>query len=126
MGFDILYLPPIHPIGMAFRKGPNNNVIAGPDDEGSPWAIGSPGGGPKAIHSRVGPLAHSDLIGMAFRKGPNNNVIAGPDDEGSPWAIGSPEGGHKAIHSRLGTFADFDHLVNAARDLGMEIALDRT
>ena len=45
MGFDILYLPPIHPIGMAFRKGPNNNVIAGPDDEGSPWAIGSPEGG---------------------------------------------------------------------------------
>jgi starch synthase (maltosyl-transferring) len=76
MGFDILYMPPIHPIGLAFRKGPNNTTTAG------------------------------------------------PDDEGSPWAIGSPEGGHKAIHSKLGTFADFDNLVSAARENGMEIALD--
>jgi starch synthase (maltosyl-transferring) len=76
MGFDILYMPPIHPIGTAFRKGPNNTASTN------------------------------------------------PDDEGSPWAIGSAEGGHKAIHSKLGTFADFDHLVAAARDNGMEIALD--
>ena len=41
MGFDILYMPPIHPIGMAFRKGPNNTASANPDDEGSPWAIGN-------------------------------------------------------------------------------------
>ena len=40
MGFDILYLPPIHPIGTAFRKGPDNTADAGPDDPGSPWAIG--------------------------------------------------------------------------------------
>jgi starch synthase (maltosyl-transferring) len=77
MGFDILYMPPIHPIGRAFRKGPNNTASTNPDL-----------------------------------------------DEGSPWAIGSAEGGHKAIHSKLGTFADFDHLVAAARDSGMEIALD--
>jgi starch synthase (maltosyl-transferring) len=76
MGFDILYLPPIHPIGRAFRKGPNNNVVAG------------------------------------------------PDDEGSPWAIGSPEGGHKSLHPKLGTFPDFDHLVNATRENGMELAMD--
>jgi starch synthase (maltosyl-transferring) len=76
MGFDILYMPPIHPIGSAFRKGPNNTASTN------------------------------------------------PDDEGSPWAIGSPEGGHKAIHPKLGTFADFDNLVTAARDNGMEIALD--
>jgi starch synthase (maltosyl-transferring) len=76
MGFDILYLPPIHPIGHAFRKGPNNNVVAQ------------------------------------------------PEDEGSPWAIGSPEGGHTAIHPKLGTFADFGRLVSAARDVGMELAMD--
>ncbi len=57
MGFDILYLPPIHPIGRSFRKGRNNNVIAGPDDPGSPWAIGAEEGGHKAIHPELGTLA---------------------------------------------------------------------
>ncbi|MBK3572234.1 DUF3416 domain-containing protein, partial [Streptomyces sp. MBT65] len=42
MGFDVVYLPPIHPIGTAFRKGPNNSLSAGPEDAGVPWAIGSP------------------------------------------------------------------------------------
>jgi starch synthase (maltosyl-transferring) len=54
MGFDILYLPPIHPIGRAFRKGPNNTLTPGPDDPGSPWAIGGPEGGHKAIHPALG------------------------------------------------------------------------
>ena len=45
MGFQILYMPPIHPIGKAFRKGPNNTLNAGPQDPGSPWAIGSEVGG---------------------------------------------------------------------------------
>jgi starch synthase (maltosyl-transferring) len=57
MGFDILYLPPIHPIGRSFRKGPNNQPKAGPDDPGSPWAIGSEAGGHKAIHAELGTLA---------------------------------------------------------------------
>jgi starch synthase (maltosyl-transferring) len=56
MGFDVLYLPPIHPIGRANRKGPNNTLIAGPDDPGSPWAIGGAAGGHKAIHPRLGTL----------------------------------------------------------------------
>ena len=47
MGFDVLYLPPIHPIGRSFRKGPNNTLTAGPDDPGSPWAIGSARGRPQ-------------------------------------------------------------------------------
>ena len=47
MGFDVLYLSPIHPIGTTFRKGPNNTVVARPGDEGSPWAIGSSDGGHK-------------------------------------------------------------------------------
>ncbi len=54
MGFQILYLPPIHPIGRAFRKGPNNTLNAGPQDPGSPWAIGSEAGGHDAIHPDLG------------------------------------------------------------------------
>ena len=56
MNFDILYLPPIHPIGKAFRKGKNNSEKAEPDDVGSPWAIGSKEGGHKAIHPQLGTL----------------------------------------------------------------------
>ena len=56
MGFDVLYLPPIHPIGRSFRKGKNNELGAGPDDVGSPWAIGAKEGGHKAIHPQLGTL----------------------------------------------------------------------
>ncbi len=76
MGFDILYLPPIHPIGRDHRKGKNNN--------------------PKCL----------------------------PEEAGSPWAIGAAEGGHKAIHPQLGTLEDFHQLVAAAREFGLEVALD--
>jgi starch synthase (maltosyl-transferring) len=57
MGFDIVYFPPIHPIGTTFRKGKNNSKVAGPGDPGSPWAIGSPEGGHKAVHTELGTLA---------------------------------------------------------------------
>jgi starch synthase (maltosyl-transferring) len=76
MGFDVLYLPPIHPIGQSFRKGPNNTTAAG------------------------------------------------PDDPGSPWAIGAVEGGHTAVHPELGTLEEFRHLVGAAAEHGLEIAMD--
>jgi len=56
MGFDVLYLPPIHPIGVANRKGKNNNPVAEPDDAGSPWAIGSSLGGHKDIDPQLGTL----------------------------------------------------------------------
>ncbi|HEY0456666.1 MAG TPA: alpha-1,4-glucan--maltose-1-phosphate maltosyltransferase [Verrucomicrobiae bacterium] len=56
MGFDILYLPPIHPIGRAFRKGKNNQLSAAPDEPGSPWAIGDESGGHTAIHPELGSL----------------------------------------------------------------------
>jgi len=56
MGFDVLYLPPIHPIGTSFRKGPNNVTVVKPGDPGSPWAIGSSLGGHKAIHPELGTL----------------------------------------------------------------------
>jgi starch synthase (maltosyl-transferring) len=76
MGFDVLYLPPVHPIGRAFRKGRNNAQQA---------ASG---------------------------------------DVGSPWGIGASEGGHKSIHPQLGTLQDFRHLVQAAQEHGLEIAMD--
>jgi starch synthase (maltosyl-transferring) len=56
MGFDVVYLPPIHPIGEVHRKGPNNTMHAGPDDVGSPWAIGSAEGGHDAVHPRLGTI----------------------------------------------------------------------
>jgi starch synthase (maltosyl-transferring) len=56
MGFDVLYLPPIHPIGYSHRKGKNNVIHAAPGDPGSPWAIGSGAGGHKAIHPELGKL----------------------------------------------------------------------
>jgi len=76
MGFDVIYLPPIHPIGVSFRKGKNNSLTAG------------------------------------------------PDDPGSPWAIGNQHGGHKAVEPALGTLEDFRAFVRAARQAGMEVALD--
>ncbi|WP_439946544.1 alpha-1,4-glucan--maltose-1-phosphate maltosyltransferase [Streptomyces sp. BBFR109] len=62
MGFDVVYLPPIHPIGTTFRKGPNNTLTAGPDDVGVPWAIGSPEGGHDAIHPALGTLDDFDAF----------------------------------------------------------------
>ncbi len=56
LGFDVLYLPPIHPIGSAFRKGKNNSTTAEPGDAGSPWAIGAKEGGHTAIHHELGTL----------------------------------------------------------------------
>lgn len=76
MGFDVIYLPPIHPIGRTGRRGPNNT--------------------------------------------PN----PGPDDPGSPWAIGSSEGGHDSVHPGLGTVDDFVHLLGAAGERGIAVALD--
>ncbi|MBI3247672.1 MAG: alpha-1,4-glucan--maltose-1-phosphate maltosyltransferase [Deltaproteobacteria bacterium] len=57
MGFDVLYFPPIHPIGRTYRKGKNNTFSAGPHDPGSPWAIGAEEGGHQAIHPQLGTLA---------------------------------------------------------------------
>ncbi len=68
MGFDVLYLPPIHPIGRSHRKGKNNNPVAGPDDPGSPWAIGSEDGGHKAIHPELGTLEEFHQLLSAAQK----------------------------------------------------------
>ncbi|MFC5015389.1 alpha-1,4-glucan--maltose-1-phosphate maltosyltransferase [Streptomyces lienomycini] len=60
MGFDVVYLPPVHPIGTTHRKGRNNTLSATPDDVGVPWAIGSPEGGHDAIHPALGTLDDFD------------------------------------------------------------------
>jgi starch synthase (maltosyl-transferring) len=60
MGFDVVYLPPIHPIGRAHRKGRNNTLVAGPGDPGSPWAIGGVEGGHMAVHPDLGTLKDFD------------------------------------------------------------------
>ena len=62
MGFDVVYLPPIHPIGTTAPKGANNTLTAGPDDPGSPWAIGSADGGHDAIHPDLGTLDDFDAF----------------------------------------------------------------
>lgn len=66
MGFDVVYLPPIHPIGQSFRKGPNNSLHPTPDDPGSPWAIGSELGGHDAVHPDLGTIEDFDaFVGYA-------------------------------------------------------------
>jgi len=67
LGFDIVYLPPIHPIGDAFRKGPDNSPTAGPGDPGSPWAIGNKEGGHTAVHPALGTLDDFDRFVAAAR-----------------------------------------------------------
>jgi starch synthase (maltosyl-transferring) len=62
MGFDVVYLPPIHPIGEVNRKGPNNTLTPGPGDPGSPWAIGSKDGGHDAVHPDLGTIEDFDAF----------------------------------------------------------------
>jgi starch synthase (maltosyl-transferring) len=68
MGFDVIYLPPIHPIGEVNRKGRNNTLMPSPDDVGSPWAIGSKKGGHDAIHPDLGTLRDFDAFVKRARK----------------------------------------------------------
>ncbi|MFF7431527.1 MULTISPECIES: alpha-1,4-glucan--maltose-1-phosphate maltosyltransferase [Streptomyces] len=96
MGFDVVYLPPIHPIGTTFRKGPNNTLDAGPDDVGVPWAIGSPEGGHDAVHPRLGTL--EDFTRFVRRAGELGLEVAldfalqcSPDH---PWVHKHPEWFH--------------------------------
>jgi starch synthase (maltosyl-transferring) len=70
MGFDVVYLPPIHPIGTTLRKGKNNSTESTSDDVGSPWAIGAREGGHKAIHPPLGTLADLQaLVAAALERG---------------------------------------------------------
>ncbi len=93
MGFDILYMPPIHPIGVAYRKGPNNSTTARPEDEGSPWAIGAADGGHTAIHRKLGTLEDFDsLVAAARRNGLELALdIAFQCSPDHPWVKEHPE-----------------------------------
>jgi starch synthase (maltosyl-transferring) len=93
MGFDVVYLPPIHPIGTSFRKGPNNSLGASPADPGSPWAIGGATGGHDAIHPDLG--TETDFTAFVRAAGRNGIEVAidlalqcSPDH---PWVTQHPE-----------------------------------
>jgi starch synthase (maltosyl-transferring) len=93
MGFDVVYLPPIHPIGKVNRKGPNNTLTPGPDDVGSPWAIGSDEGGHDAVHPGLGTMddfrafvARTRELGMEVAL--DFALQAAPDH---PWVASHPE-----------------------------------
>ena len=93
MGFDVVYLPPIHPIGRLNRKGPNNTLTPEPHDPGSPWAIGSAEGGHDAVHSELGTVSDFEAFVAAAAK--NGIEIAidlalqcAPDH---PWVAEHPE-----------------------------------
>ncbi|HUP89295.1 MAG TPA: alpha-1,4-glucan--maltose-1-phosphate maltosyltransferase, partial [Longimicrobiales bacterium] len=101
MGFDVLYFPPIHPIGTTYRKGKNNSLEADVDDVGSPWAIGSAEGGHKAIHAQLGSLkdfqrlhARAKSLGIeialdiAFQAAPDHPYVS----ENDQWFRKRPDG----------------------------------
>jgi len=97
MGFDVLYLPPIHPIGLSHRKGPNNTLEAGPDDPGSPWAIGSADGGHTAVEPSLGTIEDFDYLVQVARDHDMEIALdyalqCSPDH---PWVKDHPEWFHR-------------------------------
>jgi starch synthase (maltosyl-transferring) len=97
MGFDVLYLPPIHPVGRTHRKGRGNTLTPDPDDPGSPWAIGSEEGGHTAVHPDLGTLAdfdhlvaRADALGMEVAL--DYALQCSPDH---PWVREHPEWFHQ-------------------------------
>ena len=102
MGFDVVYLPPIHPIGTDHRKGRNNALRSGADDPGSPWAIGGTGGGHKSVHEELGTLEdfesfrrEAERLGLeialdvAFQCSPDHPYVR----EHPLWFARRPDGG---------------------------------
>jgi starch synthase (maltosyl-transferring) len=93
MGFDIVYLPPVHPIGTTNRKGSNNSLTPGPNDPGSPWAIGATTGGHTAVHPDLGTVADFDAFLAAARTAGLEVALdyalqCSPDH---PWVTEHPE-----------------------------------
>ena len=93
MGFDVVYLPPIHPIGTTARKGANNVLQAAPGDPGSPWAIGAPEGGHDAVHPDLGTLADFDaFVGRTRELGMEVAIdLALQTSPDHPWVTEHPE-----------------------------------
>ncbi|WP_413801522.1 alpha-1,4-glucan--maltose-1-phosphate maltosyltransferase [Streptomyces iranensis] len=103
-GFDVVYLPPVHPIGTAFRKGPNNTLSAGPFDVGSPWAIGSADGGHDAIHPDLGTFEDFDHFVARARELRMEVALdfalqCSPDH---PWVSQHPEWFHQRADGTIG------------------------
>jgi starch synthase (maltosyl-transferring) len=93
LGFDVIYLPPIHPVGYTHRKGPNNSLVCGPEDPGSPWAIGNEEGGHTAIEPKLGTLDDFEhFVGRAAELGMevalDYALQCSPDH---PWVREHPE-----------------------------------
>jgi starch synthase (maltosyl-transferring) len=134
MGFDVLYLPPIHPIGRAYRKGPNNALDAGPADVGSPWAIGAAEGGHKAVHPDLGTL--DDLralvrdaraagvevaIDVALQASPDHPYVR----EHPEWFLHRPDGSIRYAENPPKKYQDvypFDFACDAWESLWQELA----
>jgi starch synthase (maltosyl-transferring) len=97
MGFDVVYLPPVHPIGTTYRKGANNAIGAGADDPGSPWAIGSEEGGHLAVHRELGTIDDFDAFVAEARANGLDVALdyalqASPDH---PWVREHPDWFHR-------------------------------
>ncbi len=133
MGFDVLYFPPIHPIGRSHRKGANNSVKAAPREPGSPWAIGSAEGGHKSIHPELGTLddfkrlqrvAHEQglkiALDIAFQCSPDHPYIT----EHPEWFRHRPDGTIQHAENPPKKYEDivpFDFECGAWRELWAEL-----
>jgi len=133
MGFDVVYLPPIHPIGRTYRKGPNNVLAASPDDIGSPWAIGGAEGGHKSIHPDLGTLddfrqfvKKADKLGLdialdiAFQCSPDHPYIK----EHPEWFRRRPDGSIQYAENPPKKYQDiyqFDYETDAWEALWREL-----
>jgi starch synthase (maltosyl-transferring) len=115
MGFDVVYLPPIHPIGVTHRKGPNNALVAAPGDPGSPWAIGAAVGGHTAVEPALGTLADFDAfvrvarahrlevaLDLAFQCSPDHPWVR----EHPEWFPRRPDGTIRCAENPPHTFED--------------------
>ena len=129
MGFDVLYLPPVHPIGRTYRKGRNNSLTSRPDDPGSPWAIGAEAGGHLAIEPGLGTLQDFDrfvetaarvglavALDIAFQASPDHPWVA----EHPEWFKHGPDGSIKYAENPPKKYQDiypFDFESRDARGL---------
>jgi len=134
MGFDIVYVPPIHPIGQSKRKGPNNTLDPGPDAPGSPWAIGSAKGGHTAVHPQLGTLedfrafvraAHAYklevALDIAFQSAPDHPFVQAHPE----WFRHRPDGSVQYAENPPKKYQDiypFDFESSAWRELWQELA----
>jgi starch synthase (maltosyl-transferring) len=133
LGFDVVYLPPVHPIGRTARKGKNNALTAGPEDVGSPWAIGGPEGGHKALHPQLGTPADfrrfvksaaergmEVALDIAFQASPDHPYVKERPD----WFQRRPDGSIKTAENppkRYEDIVNFDWMAPERESLWAEL-----